>query len=199
VAARCAFVRSGVGAVLSQNVTDPALGPRLLDLLEEGHSAESAIALITAREPSIEFRQLLAIGRTHRPASFSGERMLGTNALASSEHAVAAGNLLASDKVPSAMISAFDATRGSLGERILAALDAGRDEGGEMGPVHSAGMMLAATLTWPIVDLRIDWAEQDPISTLRALWSRYEPQMDAYVQRAVRPGDAPAYGVPGDR
>ncbi|MGF0796753.1 DUF1028 domain-containing protein, partial [Klebsiella pneumoniae] len=51
---------------------------------------------------------------------------------------------------------------------------------------------------WPVVDLRIDWAEKDPLAALEQLWLAWEPQMDAYITRALDPRDAPAYGVPGD-
>jgi uncharacterized Ntn-hydrolase superfamily protein len=52
-------------------------------------------------------------------------------------------------------------------------------------------------LSWPLVDLRIDWAK-DPIGMLRSGWDVYAPQMAAYVQRAEDPTQAPSYGVPGD-
>ena len=48
-----------------------------------------------------------------------------------------------------------------------------------------------------MVDLRVDW-DDTPITALRSLWQVYEPQMDDYVTRALDPGSAPAYGVPGD-
>lgn len=51
---------------------------------------------------------------------------------------------------------------------------------------------------WPVVDLRIDWADADPVASLQALWQAYEPQMEAYITRALDPRDAPGYGVPGD-
>ena len=58
-------------------------------------------------------------------------------------------------------------------------------------------MKIADRLSWPLVDLRIDWAD-DPIAMLRAAWTEYRPQMAAYVQRAEDPTQAPSYGVPGD-
>ena len=58
--------------------------------------------------------------------------------------------------------------------------------------------MVVREVAWPIVDLRIDWADRDPLEALRRLWTLYAPQMDAYVQRALDPRAAPSYGVPGD-
>ncbi|MBL9053284.1 MAG: DUF1028 domain-containing protein, partial [Tabrizicola sp.] len=109
----------------------------------------------------------------------------------------AGGNLLAGPDIPAAMVAAFEAGRGHLGERLMQALEAGLAAGGEAGPVHSAGLKVADRLSWPVADLRIDWAD-DPIGMLRAAWEVFAPQMAAYVQRAEDPTKAPSYGVPGD-
>lgn len=85
-----------------------------------------------------------------------------------------------------------------IGDRIIAAMAAAVDAGGEEGPVRSAGMLLVDTVGWPVADLRIDWSEADPIDELAALWRLWQPQMDAYVTRALDPRAAPSYGVPGD-
>ena len=76
--------------------------------------------------------------------------------------------------------------------------DATMAAGGEAGPVHSAALKVAGELTWPLVDLRVDWADEDPIGQLDALWQAYRPQMQDYVTRALDPTAAPSYGVPGD-
>ena len=85
-----------------------------------------------------------------------------------------------------------------LAERLLLALQAGVDAGGEEGPVHSAGLKVAHQHSWPLVDLRIDWVEDNPITELMKLWRAYEPQMKDYNSRAINPAQAPSYGVPGD-
>ena len=81
---------------------------------------------------------------------------------------------------------------------MVAALEAGLARGGEAGPIHSAGLLVVRDVAWPIVDLRVDWAVQDPLGSLGVLWGLYAPQIDAYVQRALDPRAAPRYGVPGD-
>jgi uncharacterized Ntn-hydrolase superfamily protein len=52
-------------------------------------------------------------------------------------------------------------------------------------------------VSWPIVDLRVDWSD-DPVSDLLRIWEIYAPQIDDYVQRAIDPSRAPGFGVPGD-
>jgi uncharacterized Ntn-hydrolase superfamily protein len=102
--------------------------------------------------------------------------------------------LLASDDVPAAMVAAFEARPGShLGDRLIGALQAAVAAGGEAGPVHSAGLVLVRDVPWNVADLRVDWAEDDPVSELAALWEMYRPQLDDYVQRALDPSKAPSY------
>ncbi|TGA92954.1 DUF1028 domain-containing protein [Streptomyces sp. MZ04] len=200
VAARCAHVRAGVGAVCSQNVTDPRLGGRLLDLLADGAPATAAVHQLSG-QPHAEWRQLTAIGAAGQAAVFSGTRSLGRYAEAVGPDAVVAGNLLADSEVPQAVLRAFTAADPStpLGQRLVDALLAGAAAGGEEGPVHSAGLLIADDRAeWPVTDLRVDWTDGDPLAELAALWKLWEPQQEAYVQRALAPDDSPSYGVPGD-
>ena len=197
VAARCAHARAGVGVVASQNVTDPRLGPRALDLMERGATAEESVAILR-RGAFMDWRQVLAVDAQGGAAIHSGDKALGTWAEAKGEGAAAGGNLLSHPGVPQAMLDTFQASEGHLGDRLLQALEAGRDAGGEAGPVHSAGLLLVHEQPWPLAELRIDWTEGDPIAALAGAWAVYRPQMGAYVQRALDPGAAPSYGVPGD-
>lgn len=197
VAARCAHVRAGVGVVASQNITDPALGPLILDRLEAGLPAPEALQAVTTGRAHIDYRQLLVVDRAGGTAIHSGGQVLGTWGEARGKDCAAGGNLLDNPGIPAAMVAAFEGSKGHLGERLIKALEAGLAAGGEAGPVHSAGMKIADRLSWPLADLRIDWAD-DPIGMLRAAWDTYAPQMGAYVQRAEDPTQAPSYGVPGD-
>ena len=197
VAARCAHVRAGVGVVASQNITDPALGPLVLDQLEAGRPAGAALQAVTEGRPHIDYRQVLVVDRAGATAIHSGRQVLGIWGQAAGADCASGGNLLAGPGVPAAMVAAFEAATGPLGERLMQALEAGLQAGGEAGPVHSAGLKVADRLDWPVIDLRIDWAD-DPIGMLRAAWTVYAPQMQAYVQRAEDPTLAPKYGVPGD-
>ena len=96
------------------------------------------------------------------------------------------------------MVAAFEAASGHFGARLLGALRAGAERGGEAGPVHSAGLLVVREVSWPIVDLRVDWSDADPIAALTALWGVYAPQVEDYVRRALNPGEAPTFGVPGN-
>lgn len=198
VAARCAHARAGVGAVASQNITDPSLGTKALDLMALGADAAQAIEVLRASAPHMAFRQVTAVDATGRSAVHSGPNVLGTWAEARDENVACAGNLLANPRVPQAMAEAFKSARGHLGDRLLAAMHAAIAAGGEVGPVRSAGMQLVREVSWPVADLRVDWTEACPIQALSDVWAVYKPQLDDYVTRALNPSSAPSYGVPGD-
>ena len=199
VAARCAHARAGVGVAATQNITDPALGPRLLDRLAAGDGAGEAMAAVVAGAAHIAYRQLMVVDGQGRVASHCGTRILGRWGIAEGDGVIAGGNLLAHEGVPAAMVAGFMTAQGPLGDRLVAALIAGRDAGGEAGPVHSAGLLIVDRESWPVAELRCDWSDEArPIEAVARAWAVYAPQMAAYVQRARDPREAPSYGVPGE-
>ncbi|WP_421522924.1 DUF1028 domain-containing protein [Pseudomonas yamanorum] len=198
VGARCPWLRAGVGAVASQNITLPALGPQTLDLLAQGMAPSDALAAVLTPQNHSEYRQVTAIDNAGRTAHFSGTQTLGLHHALSGEQCVAAGNMLANTGVIEAMVRAFEDTPGHLADRLLAAMQAGVAGGGEAGPVHSAAMVVVGDHLWPIVNLRVDWADVDPIGALEQLWQAYRGQMQDYIERAINPQSAPGYAVPGD-
>lgn len=199
VAARCAWARARVGAACTQNITDPSLGAAMLDRIAAGAPAPDALAAVTAATSDADYRQLTAVDAFGRTAAFSGKHTLGRHAHVTGADCAAAGNLLADASAPAAMAAAFAADPAAdLGDRLLAALRAGRDAGGEEGAVHSAGVVVVDAVAWPVTDLRVDYTEADPVEELAALWERWRPLAGDYVTRALHPGTAPTYGVPGD-
>lgn len=197
VASRCPFIAPGKGVVLTQNVTNPVLGQRGTELLAEGLPAESVLARLLAEERFPEWRQLQVLDGEGRSAVHSGSETLGIHATRQGRDCVAGGNMLADTTVVDALVETFERHEGELAERLLAALEAALAAGGELGPVHSAGLKVTDRASWPVVDLRVDW-HIAPIQELRMVWQAYRPQRDAYVCRAIDPNQAPGYGVPGD-
>jgi uncharacterized Ntn-hydrolase superfamily protein len=197
VPSRCLWA-SPHGVVLSQNVTDPRLGVLGLNLLAQGFGAQSTLRQLQDARPYAEWRQLAVLDADGSREAVTGAKGLGTIATKVGRDCVAAGNLLAHDGIPAAMAEAFEASHASsLAERLIFSLEAGAAAGGEAGPVHSAGFCVYGRDVWPLAELRVDWSDE-PIADLRALWQRYEPQMNDYATRAKRPEQAPSYGVPGD-
>ena len=124
VGARCPWLRPGVGAVSTQNITLPALGPDVLDLLEQGLAPADAIDKALTSNGYSQYRQLTAIDHLGRSVHFSGSQTLGTHHAVSGEQCVAAGNMLADREVISAMVTAFEQGEGQLADRLLAAMHA---------------------------------------------------------------------------
>ncbi|MRT55676.1 DUF1028 domain-containing protein [Enterobacteriaceae bacterium RIT693] len=198
VGARCPWLLPGVGAVSSQNITLPALGPMVLSKLSEGVAPQEALKLVVSEHLHGDYRQVTVIDHNGKTACHSGEKSLGIYHAVQGDNCVAAGNMLADKTVINAMIERFEKSSGPLADRLLAALEAALEKGGEAGPVHSAALKVVDTVAWPVIDLRVDWADESPIAELHSLWLAYKPQMQDYLTRALDPREAPKYGVPGD-
>jgi len=199
VGSRCPHARAGVGAVATQNITDPTLAERVFERLAAGDTSPEAVATVMDGRANADYRQLAVVDRAGRTGHFTGAHILGTNRVVEGDHCLAAGNLLSSVEVPAAMLAGFEADPDAhLAERLLAGLEAGLAAGGEEGPVHSAALLVHHQQPFALVDLRCDWDDDDPVAVLRRLWTDYKPQMQPYLDRAVDPSAAPSYGVAGD-
>ncbi len=195
VGSRCPWVRADAGAVATQNITDPRIGLEILDLMADGMSASTALQAVMKDRPNADYRQVIAIDLNGSTAHFAGDYSLRTNNVASGRNCVSAGNLLSTTDVPVAMVSAFEHDPSAhLAERLLCAIEAGVDAGGEEKPVRSAALLVAEDQRWPLVDLRVDWDDMDPVVTLRRLWLDFEPQMKLYIMRALDPAKVPFQG-----
>ena len=198
VASRCAHARATVGVVASQNVTNPALGPRVLDALAGGSDADTALKAALAHEQFPDYRQLTAVDVRGNTAVHSGARSLGVHTHVQGDQAVAAGNLLKHEGVISELLAGYsDSSSAVFEERLLDGLRAALATGGEDGPVHAAGMVVVEDVPWPVTDLRVDFAD-DPVTDLAGLWQLWKPQKNDYRVRGIDPTRAPSYGVPGD-
>lgn len=199
VGSRCPHARAGVGAVATQNITDPHLATMVLDAMEAGKDAVNAVESVTMGREFIDYRQLTAIDAAGRTAHFTGTNILGINAISEDTDCVVAGNLLSSEAVAKGISDGFTANPDAhLAERLLQGIEGGLAAGGEGGPVHSAALLVSGSQPFALVDLRVDWEEVGPIEKLRRLWEAYEPQMNDYLNRAINPTAAPSYGVVGD-
>lgn len=198
VASRCAHLRAGVGAVASQNVTNPHLGTVALDALAGGADADAALKATVAGESHADYRQLIVVDRSGRAAIHTGAKALGIRHEVSTENAAAAGNMLAGEAVVAALLDGYLTSDANTTEqRLLDGLAAALSAGGEAGPVHSAGLQVVEDVPWPVTDLRVDWHD-DPIGELHRLWTVWQPQKADYRTRGLDPTAAPTYGVPGD-
>lgn len=187
VGSRCPYARAGVGAVLTQNRTDPRLGPLALDLLVRGFSAEEAMRAIVAATPHRHWRQLAIIDAVGRTATYSGDSVGGEKGEAQGRDCASIANIVRSAEIPRVMVANFETSPDlPLARRLIDALAAGEAAGGEIAPITSAALLIAHKEAFAYVDLRVDDHRQ-PITELARLWSLYELEADPYVVRAIDP------------
>jgi len=187
VGARCAHAAAGAGAVLTQNVTDPRLGPLGLELLRGGADAEHTLDALVASSPHHLWRQLAVIDRQGNTAAFSGRNVKPERNEAHGRDCVAIANIVRSADIPAQMVRAFEQDPSAhLADRLLAALRAGEVGGGEFKPLVSAALLIAWREAFAYIDLRVD-SDPDPIGALFRLWAEYQPLTELYVTRAIDP------------
>lgn len=137
--------QAGVGCVTTQAFANPRHGDRGLRLMALGATPDDALGVLLRADPERDRRQVALLSPEHQPAAFTGEAVSSWEGHAGShagEHCVAAGNALASQTVLHAMVSAFDGARAELTVRLIAALRAGRDAGGELRGQQSAAVLV---------------------------------------------------------
>ncbi len=180
------WAQYGVGAVATQSFVEPAYGPRSLRLLARGVSPSKALRQLTNRDAKREVRQVGVIDARGRTAAWTGAGCIEYAGHVLGKDYSAQGNLLASKRVWPAMGRAFESMRGRLGERLLAALEAGQRDGGDARGMQSAALLIVGPgergkpWTERKTDLRVEDHPQ-PIRELRRLLA---------LRRAYELGDA---------
>ena len=179
------WARPGVGAIATQSFTDPRYGWRGLELLAGGRSPRDALDELLAADEERDFRQVAFLDASGRTAQHTGAGCVPAAGNAAGDGWAAQGNMLAADAWH-AMGAAFEATEGTLGRRLMAALDAAEAEGGDWRGRGGAGIVVVPAQGDPwerVVDLRVEEGD-DSLVELRRLLQRAEAYRAAH--RAVR-------------
>ena len=152
------WVKGKVGAVATQAETNPLLGSRILDLLEEGWTADDAMVAAIAQDNGREMRQCHVVDRLGNCAAWTGRDTVAHAGTLSQDGVSVAGNMLQNENVLSAMIDAyFQNLDVSIARRIYKALEAGELAGGDKrGPGQSAAILVACNQPFPVWNLRVD-------------------------------------------
>jgi uncharacterized Ntn-hydrolase superfamily protein len=193
VGSRVPHVMTDVGAVATQALTDPRHGFRGLELLGKGLSPADVLARLVESDPHIEARQIAVVDAQGRTAVRTGSGNSDWKGHHEGDGFVAMGNRLTSAKTVAAMVDSFTGSADqSLEARLMLAIEAGRDAGGQHGGQRSAAIKVCDELEYPIVDLRADDYD-DPIAELRRLFDAYAPRIPYYRVRAADPTIGPFY------
>jgi len=170
---RVPFAKAKVGAVATQANTNPMLGYEALRLLEQGKTAQEALEAVLAADPGREERQLSVIDAKGNTAGFTGSKPDDYKGHILGKNCVAAGNILVGRETLAALVETFESTKGTLGDRIMAAMEAGQKAGGDKRGRISAAMLVVTDELHPYINLRID-KSADPVAELRVLYDAYK-------------------------
>jgi len=169
------WAEAGVGAIATQSFVDPAYGPRGLELMRSGLNAEQALKALVTVDSGRDVRQVAMVDTTGRVAAHTGSRCIE-----SAGHHVGPGysvqaNMMHHDTVVPAMVLAYESASGPLAERLIAALAAAEDAGGDIRGSQSAAIYVVRGVgtgriwTDRVVELRIE-DHPDPVAELKRLY-----------------------------
>jgi uncharacterized Ntn-hydrolase superfamily protein len=168
------WAESGVGAVATQSFVDPSYGPLGLALMRAGKTAPEALAALLAGDAQREVRQVGMVDAKGNAATFTGKLDIPAAGGQEGKGYVVQANLMEKATVWPAMARAFEAAKGDLAERLLAALDAAQAEGGDIRGRQSAAIVVVkgtpSGRPWAdrVFDLRVE-DHPDPLAELRRL------------------------------
>jgi uncharacterized Ntn-hydrolase superfamily protein len=184
------YIRSGVGAIASQAFTNPYLGIDGLTLLEQGLTAARTLERVVESDRGRDLRQVAIVDRDGHTAAYTGARCIPWAGQVEGGSYVCLGNILTGEEVVKAMAFAFEASVDEeLPERLLRALEAGQEAGGDRRGRQAAGIRVVHAEEYPYCDLRVD-DHPDPVAELRRVFTVFqrevpflsmEPRRDDYT------------------
>jgi uncharacterized Ntn-hydrolase superfamily protein len=169
-----AWGEAGVGVVATQSFVNPAFGPDGIELMKQGMSANDVLDKLIVEDKGRDLRQLAVLDVNGNVKAYTGKNCIyGAGHIVGENYSVQA-NLMLNDKVWSAMSKAFENSTGPLAERMVAALEAGENAGGDIRGKQSACLLIvrgeATGNLWEdrLIDIRID-DNSEPIEELKRL------------------------------
>ncbi|UCF07053.1 MAG: DUF1028 domain-containing protein [bacterium] len=199
------WARAGVGAVATQSLVLVSYGPRGLDLMEEGCTAGESLDRLVSEDRHAAVRQVAMIDAAGNVAAHTGD-----SCISYASHHIGSGysvqaNMMLTEDVVGAMSSAYEASKGDLAERMLAALRAAEEAGGDIRGRQSAAIMIVRGVStgepWSdvIMELRVE-DHPEPVQELERLVTlnrayTYENKGDEAMAEGDLTGALEAYGM----
>lgn len=169
------WAKAGVGAVATQSYANTSFGPDGLRLMEEGKSAEEALHALLDKDPGLEQRQVGFIDANGNAATFTGKECYNWAGGVTGQHFAAQGNILVDENTVKAMADTFQKREGNLAERLLSALQAGQNAGGDSRGQQSAALLVVKDrggyggFNDRYIDLRVE-DHEEPIKELTRIY-----------------------------
>lgn len=181
VGSLCPFIRHNVGAVCTQAWVNPALGPKILDQIQAGYSANDALERVMAAEVDREIRQVGVVDSRGGSAAFTGAATDAWTGHRTGTDFSVQGNMLVSGDTIDAMVAAFESSAGvDLAERLMRVLEAGQAAGGDRRGRQSAALLVRGPEVYPLVDLRVD-EHPDPVAELRRIFEVAKRELFPFI------------------
>ena len=176
VGSRVPHVEADVGAIATQARTNVLYGIEGLKMLKAGFSPQETLKAVLKKDPDRESRQVIIIDKEGRKAAFTGKETVNWKGHLTGKDYVVAGNLLVGRRVLEAMAQAFERSEDLLADRLMRALEAGQEAGGDRRGRVSAALLVASRKnkgTPLILALRVD-KHKDPVTELRRIFESYK-------------------------
>lgn len=168
------WAEAGIGVVATQSLVNIDFGPQALALLREGMMPTGVIQALIGADDGAEYRQLAVATPDGTVAGYTGERCIREAGHASDNGVICQANMMERSTVWEAMVEAYERREGALPGRLLAALDAAQEEGGDLRGKQSAAMLVVSTRRRRsvkqnrLVDIRVE-DHHSPLEELRRL------------------------------
>ena len=197
----CPFLARGIAALSTQAFANPTLGPIAVQALQDGRNSDNVLRLLAGSDPGFSYRQVAIVGADGTVAMHTGDNCRVYAGHAVGDGYAAFGNLLAGEHVVSAIANSFETSKGQrLDDRLMQALEAGRDSGGQTGDdsanlaERSAALIVQGADIVEDINLRVD-LHDDAVTELRRVHTSYAPYLSYYQLRARNPENTPAQDV----
>ena len=192
VGAICPFVEGRVGALATQALVNPMYAVHAMPRLRAGEAPGAILASLIAPDPGAGQRQFHMLDASGRIAQHTGPNCVSWAGHVRAENVSVAGNMLAGEATVRATMEAYLSASGSMAERLLTAMEAGEQAGGDKRGKQSAGLKIASNDPYPDLDIRAD-DHPDPLSELRRL---HQVSLERFaVFRGLLAGNDSAWGV----
>lgn len=192
VGAICPFVEGRVAALATQALVNPMYAVHAMPRLRAGEPPDAILAALVSRDPGAGQRQFHILDATGRIAQHTGANCVSWAGHVAAENVSVAGNMLSGEATIRATLAAYLSASGSMAERLLTAMEAGEQAGGDKRGKQSAGLKIASNDPYPDLDIRAD-DHPDPLSELRRL---YRISLERFaVFRRLLPGNDSAWGI----
>lgn len=196
----CPFFARGIAALSTQAFANPALGPMAVAALRSGCTPDAALRELAGGDPGFSYRQVCIVDADGTVAMHTGADTRSWSGHRVGDGFAAFGNVLAGEATVAAMAASYDGSDGDLAERLLAAIEAGRDAGGQASatgarlPERSAALIVQGDDIVEDLNLRVD-LHDDAVTELRRVYAGYAPYLDYYALRARAPAETPPQDV----